>query len=462
MPLFSAAFRAAASRRGFRPILQASFTWPAPTGAKAYTAEAGWGTDGVALDPRILEAASIDASAPLAPGGISFPEASILLADRDRKITRILEGATDPKGSPCTLTWAAEGLAIADWHTCLSGIFDRPETANGGNAWRLFLRAQDAALQGTAPKAQILKAETPLANTVNPPWGSYWPIVYGSHDAQALTGRGMVPAINWAFDAPSAQWRYAPCLAFAKSIPRVYKNGTLQTLGVHYALTHPIVGGKQITSIDLTSNPGADAVITCDIDGIEETGDGTGELILNPVRQLEHFLTNFGFGDWRFGAWGSTTSQPIDTDSLAVSKSHAGTFGFEGAMRLGGDTKTETISQIIERWLRSWLPYRGFWTEGAGRFGLRPIDHRFAGYTSPGPTVGTTTAALFFRGRVHELDESFWYGKDTGKLIRRINLEYCYGGQDQKFFQSLAVQDVSQPQDVSDPYSLDFSSARIV
>ena len=461
MPQYTAAFRARAKKLGFDPITIATFAWAG--GTERYS-ERAMGFAGLPCFPRLLEVQLSASEIGMKPGGIVFPEGSALLANKDRRITRILQAGPDHRGLACSLIWAASGLPLADCHTRFSGLTDRFEEEQGGDAVRVTMRANDGPLQGLVPKSQIVQAEAPLAPATSR--GIYYPIIYGSHDASGLTGRGMVPAIPWAIDTGSSQWRFVVMLGYASDIPRVYLNSTLKTLTTDYVFSYPVVGGKRITSIDFTSDPGENAVVTCDVDGIEDVGDGTGNLITNRVEQLLHLLTNFGFGDARdpnvYG-WIDPNTVPIDVESLARGISHASAFQAEGAIRLGGSTEAQAIEGFIQQWLLTNPVYRPYWTKGAGAFGLAILpDLRFPGYYSPGASFTTEEQALFVRGQIHDLDDSLTYAEDTSLLMRRVDMQHLFGAQDQKFFGSLALQDVSQEDDVSEAYAMTFSLAKLL
>jgi hypothetical protein len=455
LPLFSVVFRTLADRRGAGPIPILDVAWP--SGSERYSDRPLGFSTGLPARPLLLDVPSITYGAGLRPGNLQTTDLSLTLSDKGRRITRILEGATDPRGSACNLYYALPGLAVADWHLVASGVFDRDEYEDGCRSIRLLLRPNDAPFKGNITKKQILKGECPLALETS--FGVYLPLLYGEHDSSALTGKGMVPCININYD--DTGWNYAVCLGWAKSVNRVYKNGTLQTVSTDYTVAYPIIGGAQLTAILFTSAPGETAVITADVEGYETVGNGSGELILNPVDQILHALTNFGFNDYRFGPWLDPGTTPLDLASFAISSSYASRSKFEGGNRLGGTADATTIMDALGGWLNSELPFRVFATNG-GKLGMRPIDHVFGGYTSPGPAVPASEEALFVHGQTVEVGATFKPYRDTSLLIRRVDASFIYGAADQKFFQSLAVQNPSQQEEVSQSYQFAWSAPRLV
>lgn len=452
MPLYSAAFRAAIQHRAARAIPVLRVGWP--TGDEMYS-DRPVGFAGIgACRPSILSISPFTFGVGLRGGGVAFSESVIALDNHLGRLTRIIEGGVDPAGSEASLFVALPGLAEADWHVGLAGVIGKP--AYRDRAVEIRLRANDAPMRGTMPKAQILKSECPSA--LDSSHGVYLPYLYGEHDADAVTSKGMVPLVNWQHGSGAGDCRYALCIGRAKAVSRVYVNGTLQTLTTDYVVSYPIIGGKQITSIDLTAAALAeDIVVTADAEGYETVGDGTGELILNPVDQFLHKLTNFGFGDYRYGTWLDPADYPLDLASFAQASAFAATLGYEGGDHGGGTTEAEQILDAAQRWLGSWLAMRAFWTP-AGKLAVRPLSFLFRGYESPG--YPSAVAPVFLRP-VHEIGNSFIPSSEP-TVYRRVDLSYLFGAHDQKYFQSLAVTDVSQAEEVNEAFSLANSAPRLV
>lgn len=453
MPLFSDSMRAAQAGRNARPIPFAVVTWPSSSGRYS---DRPFGLSGLGpFEPRVLELPPFTFAMGLRPGGVNFPETSVLLQDVDGTIRDIVEGGREVAGSRCTVGWGAPGVAFADWHVALDGLIGKPEYE--GDAVRVPIKANSAPMRGTMPKAQILKPEAPLA--LDSSFGTYYPLLYGEHDALALTGRGMVPCPNWMHSGAGA-CRYALCLGWAKSVTRVYLNGTVQTLTTDYTVEHRVVGGKLITSIEFVAETDESDVVTADAVGYESVGDGSGEVILNPADQLLHKLVNFGFGDWRLPPWNDPADYAVDLAYFAAAAAHASVLGMEGGTRLGGTAEAEQILDVVQRWESSNQPFRCGWTE-AGKFAVAPISHVFGGYASTGPAVPSSRDALFVRGRIHEVGDTF-RPKAEQTVFRRVDAAYLYGAQDQKFFQNLSCQDVSQAQEVVEAFQLFWSAAHLI
>lgn len=459
MPVFSANFRAAlASGEKFVPFV--SIAWPSGTKRYGVSPRA---IGGHPLEPRLLSGGTVSSAIPLTPGGLSFPEASFNFADADGEITRLLEASGEPRGVACAAVWGMASLLEVDWYTLFGGILDRAESGEGGYSKTLFARANDRPLQGNADKATFLPAEFPKAPPAT--WNTFFPRIYGSMSALNLsTTACMVPCIPWSIDAGEG-YRYTPTMGHALSVPRVRKNGTLLTLGggADYTLSYPI-RGKLFTSIDMVAATTVTDIITCDIDGLESVGDGTGVLISNPVDQLKHFLANFGFGDWRYGpAWNDPEAYPIDLASFARATSFASAFLPPGSMRFGGGAQPQALNDMLQSWFNSWPCFRPYWSE-RGQLALGVLEHRFHGVGSPGFT--SDVDAVFVRGQAQEIGVSFEDSEDTSNLINRVDLEALFGldadGKTRKAYQNISVQDVSQEDAGAQSYALQYSLAVLV
>jgi hypothetical protein len=271
----------------------------------------------------------------------------------------------------------------------------------------------------------------------------------------------MVLAIIWSIDAVEG-YRATPTLGFAAAVPRVYKNGTLLTLTTDYVLSYPIRGGKQFTSIDLVAAITAADIITCDIDGLEDVGDGSGQLITNLVDQHLHWLVNFAFADHRIGLWNDPADYPIDLDSFARCSDFAAAFLPPGSQRFGGTAVSEKISDGQQRFLGTGLCFRPYWSEH-GELALGFIDHRFHGFTSPG--FDSDVAAVFVRGLVEEIGTSFGENDEASNLIGRVDMQALFGldsdGRSRKSFQNISVEDVSQENAGARSFALEDSEATL-
>lgn len=87
--------------------------------------------------------------------------------------------------------------------------------------------------------------------------------------------------------------------------------------GWPFAETYRDLGGRRYTLLYVRGPDGEAAVdgsrpITLNVQGIEDVGDGTGDLIETLPEQERHFLQNFGFASWLTGAWLASPTFPAD------------------------------------------------------------------------------------------------------------------------------------------------------
>lgn len=102
--------------------------------------------------------------------------------------------------------------------------------------------------------------------------------------------------------------------------------------------------------------------ITVNLKGIEDVGDGSGELIASIPLQYRHFLINFGFQRYYTGAWlTAPTWAPLDPtlaqlDEASFEAAHAigivrvGGEGYIGGGIVGANGEQLTLREWIARW----------------------------------------------------------------------------------------------------------------
>lgn len=238
-----------------------------------------------------------------------------------------------------------------------------------GTRWSISIRPNDSAMDAPFPKGKITVIDWSSAH--QRAIGQPLPILYGSHSAQNLIFPvgGQVPLLY----VDTSNWKFVVAGHVCKSVPRVYIGATLKTVVTHYNLSYPIVGGRQYTVVTFTSDPGADPVVTADVDGIETVGDGSGTLISNPADMLKHLLVNWIFGDYRKGAWLLDATAPVDTTLFSAASTFISSFlGVTAfARRIGEQQRTGTDE--LNQWCSD-LEIPAFWTN-AGKIGISVFDH---------------------------------------------------------------------------------------
>lgn len=446
MPLFPTAFRAALTADPQAQLFTVvDVAFPAGAGGTLRFTEDAPAAGAFSAQGRIVAGGldTLRTSVPQRPGGIGLTTMSISLADTDKAISRILYGRYDCRRSVVTVRWGLAALAGADWWTADILILDDWRVVAG--TVELHCTTDDVALQGYAPKRQILKGTFPGAPQAS--LQLYCPVVLGIHDANGLTVEGQIPAIPVSIDA-ALGYEYMVSLGTLKAVDRVYQNGTLKTLTTHYTVGQRSLGGLTYTYVRFVGATAATDVITCDVQGLTDTGATAGSVILAPAEQLKWALHNLIYGDWAGGTY--LTGAPIDSAAFALTAAYQSMFRAEGAKYLGGGTKPTTGMEIVDGWMPSHLMIRARWASGL--FGILPIDHRYAPYA----------AAVIANALNDDVERSLDVARSASGICSKVSVEYLYGEQAGKFWSALEVQDLArwQTEKVTDAFSLDWSARR--
>lgn len=127
--------------------------------------------------------------------------------------------------------------------------------------------------------------------------------------------------------------------------------------------------------------------------GTESSGDGYGKLIQNLADQYEHFMLNYGIGDYQTGYYEVVSPywpdvdpllRVIDQDSFRrvkeITKTRMGTdFGYLGAWGCGSDGNFLLLTEVIKRLNES---LGGFsYTNARSQFSIGMIDLTVTAYT---------------------------------------------------------------------------------
>lgn len=265
-------------------------------------------------EPRVLSwGGEFSRGVNLRQNALEFGGMDVLLDDTDQVLARIFTGANRHavRGSIAVLGLASPNVASSDWLSLNSGrieTFDQPAPLT----WNLKIAPRDLPLQRESiPKVAITRPSWPSAalNVLD----LDVPIIYGKHSSVGGTNVGAVPTHL----VDTGGFRYLVCAGWAKAVDMVYKAG-VSVPSANYAIVHPIVNGRLYTLLDFTATQGTDA-ITCDLQGLESVGDGSGTLITDPAAIAKHLLVNWIYGDYRAGVWLSDSTAPVDTTSFGTS-----------------------------------------------------------------------------------------------------------------------------------------------
>jgi len=443
---YSSNFITEAKRGTIFPIIDVSM--PEET---HYWSTSSIDVNGLSYDGVVSMMGKVRIGMPFRPGQIGFPEFSFtVLEGADKAITQMLESHNVRK-SPVTLKWASKNLAAADFATLFTGVIDRWNRKNPGE-WEIVARPDWTILDGFVPRQAITKGDFPTVVTGTgavSPYGIYFPQVYGTHDSAALTGKGMVPCPNLWYGGPTGlQWIYLIGHGQGKTLKVAYKDGVSSGA---VTTVNTVLSGKTVFGISFNAASGVSTAVSADVDGIETVGNGTGTVILNPVAQLRHWLSNFGFADYKVGLW-LTTHAKIDAASWSACETFATTYGFEGSMYIGGTASQVKVSDVIQNWLKSWPSFRLYW-DHAGKLAMKYIS----------PVLSMTGKQGDTFGPIREEDMiDFKTEMDTTQMLSRVGTSYVYGVKDGKFWTSIDVMDLAQSEVLTENVEALYSAGRFV
>lgn len=389
--------------------------------------------------------------------GMSVPGASvpITLANNDRRIEQLLDGAYDARRAAVTIKRASPDLAASDWDPRFTGILKSwGYNTDGPDTVTLACSADDHVLRNSwAPGIAVRKAEWGEGSYVMPDGvdGIYAPYLYGSHLSSGVASKqGFVPLI--CVGQTGATGRYLACFGRLKA-----KTGTWKASdgsSVSGTLEYVSRGGKVFTTVNYTSGISAGLELRGDFDGYEGVGDGSGTLISNPVRQLWHLLTLI-YADWRNGsAWPALTAAPIDTASWAACADWCDRYKLEGSAYIGGTADQQPAKLVIERWMQS-FPFRLHWNE-LGK--LRMVN--LLGATEHPGLPTSSSYRLSRESQSPTTTPRLEHPQDDSGLARQVSATHLYSAAENKSFGSLDVQDPSVIEKVVTNIRMDWSLSR--
>ena len=360
--------------------------------------------------------------------GLESVDFSVDVADADRFFANLLAGqyGHQVRGSAFLLQLISPNVVPADWFTLFAGIladWEQPSPL----VWTWTFRPNDLALERPFPKTKINFADWP--NASREARGLYPNLPYGKLSSNQVGGAVRCPLVDM------TDCRYMVSAGWARAVTNVLVDGVLVTSG--YTITRPTVNGRRYTLIDFTSTQGA-AEVTADIEGYETVGDGTGTLIENPAEQLQHFLVNWVWGDYKTGAWLSPTTAPVDTTLFAAAASFLSARGHKGARALGGGMEPKTGLSALEEWCSS-LQCQPFW-RNSGKLAVKFENPGAAAY----PAIALSAGEM-------EMGSLRYNSQDR---VDRVTVQYILDNVAGQFTQALEVRDPTLTHELGDSLDL--------
>jgi len=338
--------------------------------------------------------------------------------------------------APVTIRWLSPNVPYQDTAVAFSGVLASCAPISPWR-WRLRLTADDNALVGGFfPRHTLSAADFPQIHA--DALAQIMPVCYGQHssDGQSTAGMIALPLVD------TVAKRYFGTLGVAQAIDVAYRNET-RLVATDWTRVDLVVNGKAVTLINVPSATDQDTV-SVDMRGLTDRGDGTGELIRNPVRQIRHWLEAFVWGQWSQGAY--PTSAPLDYALFARAEAFCEAAGYEGSKYFQG-AEPLACKDVLNEWADS-NEIKLFWT-AAGKLGIAVLD--------PGAVVLGGTPWILGGEEVAEPA----IADDIGGLCTRVDTQYVYGQADSKFYQDLVVEDRSLLDDISVSRQQPWSASRV-
>jgi len=408
------------------PLLTVSF----PGGTKRVSSSAVASASLGLFEGRVLRWDTLRRGVAERSNGLESVDFSVDVEDVSREFSNLLAGANGHaiRGSAFTLQLASPNVIPGDWFTLWAGVLADWEQASP-LVWTWQFRPNDLALERPFPKTPIGPADWPNASTSAR--GLFPNLPYGKLSQPA--GGISCPLVDITGS------RYLVCAGRAKTITSVFADGVAVTTP---SVTYPVVNGRQYTLLDFTTTQG-EAEITANIEGYESVGDGSGALIENPAEQLQHFLVNWVWGDYKIGAWLAASTAPVDTTLFAAAATFLSNRGYKGSRVLGGQPSQQTGLAALEEWCSS-LQAQPFWRNN-GKLAIKFEEPA----ASPYPVItldGDRQFIVFGSLRYSSQD-----------LIDRVTLQYLYDHPGGQYTQTLEVRDPSLTHEIGDSLELPWS-----
>jgi hypothetical protein len=386
---------------------------------------------------KILSWSDITKSIAVTTNDLTRKEVSVTIDDADQEFAKLVSGGSGHQVEN-SVSRVKLVMDVGVTHTRFAGrLFSYRQ--GEPRRWELTFYPDDVPLENKFPILYLTENDWPAIH--DSAAGEVAPIVYGKHSSVGHSDAGMVPT----FYVDTRNRYYFVSTGRIKAIDQVYRAGVPLDPGVG-VLTYLLIRGKHVSVIEFTSDQGdpKEFPITCDVQGIENVGDGSGSLITNPVTQVEHALENFVYGDYRSGLW-LTSQAPIDASSFGAAATFATNEGYQGAMYIQESQDGRTF---FDEWLRSW-EMRAFWDD-SGDIQLSVLDHSLANLYISNPWI---------RWEQHE--SSFDEDYNRQDIVDRLTGTYISDTVENKRIRALEIRDISIGEDVVDTLDMIYGPASL-
>lgn len=283
---------------------------------------------------------------------------SIGVPDPDGSLLRKLQ-TYNPRGSAARQWWACKGILSTQWEPLFTGILEDWERS--GQVTVLVMKCDDSMLRKPIPEKTFSRMEWSAAEDATI-FETAVPLCLGVFDAYAVTGRGMVPAVNVVYDETLGYIWWAS-QGHQKTITRVFVDGEVQA-STAWSTTRGVKGGALATFIVFAAGyqPEKGTVVSFDCEGPDEDGLYAGDPIEIPSDVLRVVLEENVFRSAPTGAWRGA-HPTIDATSWDYVEAWLAARGYRCARRFGGDQNPEAAAAAIQDYLDKHPWQRIQWTE---------------------------------------------------------------------------------------------------
>lgn len=366
------------------------------------------------------------------------------IADPDNELGAIFAGkdGEEARGALTDLRYASPDITDkTKWYTAFDGVLKSWEEVEP-RIWELRFRTDDDGIDSEVPRTKYTEFDFPdadatiFSNTVQ--------VLYGVQNAFGLTDDGAVGCP----DVDKVRFRRFVSLGIMKSVIRVFSkagrddpvvermagfaSGTAATAG--YQIIFPIINGRQFTLIEFNVAGMGEAElfeeleITCDVEGIEDVGDGTGIIIRN-ADAIAHFYSNFVKANYQSGLWFPPDPR-LDEDSFISVQTFLNNLGQDTSRRIGGESRARKAKDELADWCFQ-LRIKMFWDEN-GKLVVREF--------SPFTLEVYKDEPAWIREGLHDITEGSYEVDDTG-IKQQVFVNYIDRSASGDFLANIEVRD---------------------
>lgn len=348
---------------------------------------------------RLVSMAAIDYRLSDPRGGLQSVSTTFQIEDIDGDVRSILQryGPSSLRGSAISIDYATKrdegpisgATTPADWPRLFTGVLDGIDPVSGME-WRIAARVDDRAfVDGSFRVPRVSAIDYP--KVVSPNLERLIPVYLGQFDARDGTTTGSTGSVELIRLGESDgtggfAYKYLVCTPYASYVGRVYVDGTA-VAAANWVRTYTARHGLGATEVWLASDPGASARVTADLYGVGENVagygnysaiSGTGQPIVNIVKQMRWLFRNYLFEAYRTGAHFVSDPAALDTTTWDAAETWAEQRRFRGSFALlDVGQKPINVFNAFCQW--AWI--QAGWTR-TGKLALYPFEPMDAPYVS--------------------------------------------------------------------------------